>query len=748
MSAYEGSYATLLRGVSEQIIQDRLAGQLEAQTNMISDPVTGLRRRTGIKFLHTLVGVNAVKGIFAQYVELSGKQVHVAVYPASGVLEVRDTSGALLTSFTNAYLAADNANNIRSTVFVNKLWLANTEAKPTSTSGVVNANPTNKGFFYVKQAAFEKEYSVIVDNVAYTYTTPASTVPNAASLSSPEHIVGQLITQLQAAGYATQVYGAYGYLAHPTITNITVSTRLSPNFMVTSNRMVLARPEDLPAYAGAAQEGWVVAVGVSENTMVYYCWRNATNSWVECAKWGDANAGWDNVPVCLAFDGTNFTLEVTAFETRLAGNQTNNPNHQWLTQGITGLSSFQGRLVILSGSYVSASAAGNPRRFYRSTVTDIRNDDAIELSSGSTAGAKYEWGVQYNRDLVLIAATHQAVLSGNQLLSPTNAAIAVTATADVDIAAQPVVVGKSLMFATVANSNRFGMSEFVPADVASQYVANNLTDHLPSYLVGACSNFASSDTLRAVVIQTAANLNLLYVYQYLWQDAERTQSAFHTWEFSEDILSVVYARDKFIVYYKDNNGVHMGSISTQASLDTTQPQPHLDGYVQVSVTNNTFTIPPHLHNKIIKACIPTGDKALEPIGVTVNGVVGTTVRSYPNGLLYIGCAYESSFVPTPPLMKDDNNNVITTAKVTVLRYRASTHNTGEFKINGYGVSAIQWASTDLGHARTTSDRGVVTIPVRATPDRAYVKFNTSDTREMNVTDLEYTLRYVQPRKRI
>ena len=46
---YEGTYRSLIQGVSQQTPQERLDGQLGAQVNMLSDPVNGLRRRTGTK---------------------------------------------------------------------------------------------------------------------------------------------------------------------------------------------------------------------------------------------------------------------------------------------------------------------------------------------------------------------------------------------------------------------------------------------------------------------------------------------------------------------------------------------------------------------------------------------------------------------------------------------------------------------------------------------------------------------------
>ena len=43
----ESSYDSLLRGVSQQVPQERAIGQHTEQVNMLSDPVNGLARRHG-----------------------------------------------------------------------------------------------------------------------------------------------------------------------------------------------------------------------------------------------------------------------------------------------------------------------------------------------------------------------------------------------------------------------------------------------------------------------------------------------------------------------------------------------------------------------------------------------------------------------------------------------------------------------------------------------------------------------------
>jgi hypothetical protein len=54
MAKVVGSYASVTRGVSEQVPQDRHPGQMWEQVNMISDPVVGLARRPGSVFMDSI----------------------------------------------------------------------------------------------------------------------------------------------------------------------------------------------------------------------------------------------------------------------------------------------------------------------------------------------------------------------------------------------------------------------------------------------------------------------------------------------------------------------------------------------------------------------------------------------------------------------------------------------------------------------------------------------------------------------
>ena len=51
MAVYESGYPSLIQGASQQVPDKRLDGQVSNQLNMVSDALTGLRRRKGFELL-------------------------------------------------------------------------------------------------------------------------------------------------------------------------------------------------------------------------------------------------------------------------------------------------------------------------------------------------------------------------------------------------------------------------------------------------------------------------------------------------------------------------------------------------------------------------------------------------------------------------------------------------------------------------------------------------------------------------
>lgn len=124
---YEGTYRSLIQGVSQQTPQERLDGQLGAQVNMLSDPVNGLRRRTGTK-LHGRM--NVPSGSKFELVQLGGEYYIQCVTPDGRLVITRFSDMEVLHDSQYPYLVHNNKGTIRSTISRNQSFILNTEKVP------------------------------------------------------------------------------------------------------------------------------------------------------------------------------------------------------------------------------------------------------------------------------------------------------------------------------------------------------------------------------------------------------------------------------------------------------------------------------------------------------------------------------------------------------------------------------------------------------------------------------------------
>lgn len=781
---YAGSFKSLLAGVSQQVPSSRLDGQLSMQENMLSDIVSGLRRRPGVRVLSTIPDFAPTPtNTIATYVEGSSGNYNTFINSTTGEMVVCGLDGTLYSRVTSPYLVAADVSAIRETSVSGTSWLLNTEKVPAL--GPVDAtklNPVYDGWFYIRTGAFNKVYQVrfewgaVVHDISYT--TPAGSVPAEVVQSTPEGVATNLVAAI-TSGPLNSLLDAYRIGAYVFITRknksagatgqTNVSTPSGSSFMVASGSMSVNVLSDLPAKLPAEANGTVMSVGVSDLARIYYRWVHARSLWLETGNYASA-ATITNMPISYTIsDAGVVTLASPVFNGRLAGDDENNPYPGFIGKGLTGMSSFQGRLVLLAGSSVNMSASKVPTNFMRSTTSGLRDDDAIETGSGSIAAASFEYGVQFNKDLVLIAATHQAIVPGGTSgITPANALVSLIAKQAVDTHASPVVVGRTLMYSVPTTEAFFGVGELLPSAYSnSQYMAQNLTDHIPRYMPGRIRQIASSSTVSAAMFTSTTDYRGVLVHDYLWAGEERPHMAWHRWSFPVDVVSVHTAKDQIMFAFAVGTGLVVCAMDVNSSrfIAGGSARPYIDVYSQVSVVANTFTLPVHLRDagKVDKlvAAQTTGTLAGEPVGIvnvdTATWLV-TTVRSFPTGTLYVGWAYTSAFSPTPPIMKDRNGNAINTNKVTLARYLMNVQDSGAFTVTitdsyggGYSAidSAMRWSSSELGLGRPlVSGMGTVTIPCRSRAQSTQMVVSTNSVRELNVIDLEYTLRTNIQRQRI
>lgn len=772
MSTYEAAYKSLLQGVSQQLPEERLPGQLTAQTNMLSDPVTNLRRRPGALFRNSWTWTGSDDAhVLGWFTDIAGSRVHILLNTATGNIRILNESFVQEAELDGgAYLVNADPTKIRATSVGNEFFFCNVDKAPVVQYAEADQDPSLGGFFYVVAGSFSKTYEIAVvhsgGTYAATYTTPSGGAVGDAALSTPEYIATTLADQL-ALNVALTVTrdGPYVFVQHATA--ISVNTSTGQSYMVASKAAVVTSIGNLPARLPSAADGYITRVGTGTASQ-FYQYAHASTEWLESGAWGSPTSI-TSTPISLIWTGAVWALDTTAFSGRVAGDGSSSPLHEWMQVGITGMGTYQGRLVLMSGPLVSLSASGQPRQFFRTTVTNVLNSDPIEIGSGMNSAAAYEWAVSFNKDLVLFSRAYQAVIpSGNIAITPATATVVPTSSHDTDTTSSPITLGRTLMYCTPKSEDFFGAMEMIPSSYTdSQYMSQDATPHLPKYMGGRCRFAVSSSVANMALFAPSGDTQSLIVHEYHWDGDSKVQQSWHQWLFEYPVAAAYFAGDSIVLVFVKNATMVMCTIDPRAGLlnASGERRPFLDGYVVTTIVDHSVTIPAWmlafdpLVGNTLQLVMLTGALTGEPVGATLDAGLGsfTTVLSHPSGTVGIGAAYYSGFIPTPPVVRDYNDQVIHSGKATLNRYMVGTKGSSEFNVvvnDAYslgaeiGVPTLSWSSPELALSRGLyADTAISIVPCRTELRSTAMEVFTEGTGELNVTSLEYVAAYHSKIKR-
>lgn len=771
MPLLEGTIPSLLQGVSQQIPRERQPGQLGDQLNMLSDPVTGIRRRPPAYDVTTTdLDYSGPDKLFTAYIERGNDGRHLLIDTVTGrwMLLAKD-SGSLISQGQKDYLKASiGATSIQTASVGGLTYILNTEQAPViEKSNAGKLDPKTTGFFKVTAGAFQKTYTVLINGNPISEITPPAGEAGAAEASSPAAIAGVLRTYADLIpGVTATISGSTVYITAPA--PCTVDWAAGDTYGVGSNQSRVRQESDLPALLPSEADGCMCAVGSAGSDTTWYRYNASVGAWEESGGY-DSISKITNMPLELAADDDIIERE---FEGRLAGDDETNANPYFVENGfITGIASFQGRLVLLSGSGISMSASGLYQRFYRSTVTSLLETDRIDIASASAQDSTFRTAMQFNRDLVVFGDSMQAVIPGTGVVTPSNASVSLTSEVSCDSRVRPMLTGQTLLYPNRRNSEYAGLLEFIPSSyTSSQYVTQDATAHLPRYIPGRVMEMHVSSVTNIGFVRYSGNRNALLVYEYMWgADATKAQAAYHTWEFKQEILALHSLSESMVLFVRSSTDkVQMLRIDPREGFvaGAAYEVPYIDSYVEVQVKDREFALPYSLRYSgltidDIACAYPSNGMAGSEVGLEALNYDWTVkcVRGVPDGTYHVGLRYTSRMTLTPPMLKDQNDDIVGSNSVRLIRLDTAVRNTGDFDIKVVNTSrgvnlefedaVVLMNSKELGLNRTIkSDVYNLIIPCRTVASTTDVTFVTDGTLELNVLDVSYILKHNQRFARI
>lgn len=764
MAIREGTYKSLIQGVSQQIPQERSDGQLGSQWNMLSDPVTGLRRRAGVKLHARLTSLSSSS--YIRMVDILGVYYFMCIDTTTGTMKIYTYDGVLKKTYTSTYLTALSKASIRSTVSRSSCYIVNTDKVPQKVTGTTSStfDPAHAGYFSIRQGAFSKLYTITMKwgtiTKSFTHRADASDPDQA----SPASIANWLRSALVADSDVNTTYDvtidastvAIRAKAGKDPAALTVETGDSSTYIMVSNTSRVAARTDLLGNLPALLDGYVMAVGTEKNSS-YYRFNDTTNVWREVAAW-EKDYTISNEPIYWTVDDTQtdpFVVKELDIKMRSAGDDENNPLPKFIGYGITGIGTYQSRLILLSGSYVNMSKTTDFSEYSRTTVTEVLDDDPIEIASASLSSTQFEYCIPYNKDLILVAQNQQAVIpANNTVLTPKTAVIYPSTKVELSLANEPQIVSRSVYYTYQRGDEYYQVGEFIPNSYTdAQYYNQNLTDHISLYAKGVCTCIASSTTNNMALM--SADTQEVLVNQFMWSGDERVLMAFHKWKFMLPVVYMQFLQENTILFMDDGDDVVVATLNTQLNQLTEKPVPYLDLYTMVPIIGGVGTIPAYYLGKDFTVVL-YDNRNLRHYEIQPE-IDGATIKVPQDGNVVIGFKYESEFTLTPPFIKDDNGKVIAGPRSTLHKLDMEFVNTGSFKVSvqdargdtydGEHVTALTWSETELGYT-WVGRIGNVSVPCKTRLSSTECSLYTNGTTDMNLTTCNYWIRLNQRYRRV
>lgn len=814
MPVYQGSFKSILGGVSQQVYTDRQLSQVEEQVNMTSDTVRGLRKRPGTRHQRDVSSTNASVWSLGNFGHLRfyttnlgwGVTTFIVNTKTGYITSIVETETVQFMGQSN-YLIATNPDDIVFTTVGNTMYVANCSKLPVLLENETRMNPGRRGYYFVLAGAYGKQYTVRVETsggaVSATYTTPDGTTTGDAAKATGEYIISQLKTQLDAAiGGATglevvQIDGSYMYLqTTAAYTDLNVSTSTGSSYAIASNTHRVDLTTKLPARLPTQAGGFIMTVG-DDSFAQYFQWDYANSRWVEKGAYGSPT-GINPSTMPLVFNTTSTTNQHAfaqgSWPGRLAGDDRNNAIPAFTDAngvGITGLASFQGRLIVFSGPYITLGSSNKEDRtnFFRTTVTQVLDDDRIEFTASSFAGASFRYGVPFNSDLILASEEHQAVIPGrNQILTPSNATAVLTSTYQMDTGVSPVTSGRSLYYSYPRSNSSFSVKEMLPSGYTDlQYVSQDVTDHLPTYLEGANSYISASTTNNIVVFGSTTERSTLYVNEYIWSGDEKVLSSWHRWELYGTVHAAWFVREVLVALVEQNGHMNMLTLSMRDSPDPTDAArflPAID-YAQLLTVTNPATDSSYIQFAadgvqkalwdIIQAryqadgnwdfmttVVPSGTYIGAEVGIKSIDTANRRVYlqpSYGSTSLYVGLRFTATFSPTPPRMFNQDGSYMDVNKMVVMHYNFTLRYTSLFTITAsdrgaYSAlniisSPIRYTSQELGlESATLAKRAHLKVRMGLEVESSSMVATSNTAGDLNIQGLGYYVKFYNRTRRI
>ncbi|CAB4165321.1 hypothetical protein UFOVP823_30 [uncultured Caudovirales phage] len=538
-------FPNFIQGVSQQPPALRLPSHSEELINAYASSEEGLTKRPHTEHVSKLGSTSFAPAKIHSFSKSVDEQGYV-ILKGDGTIAVKDFDGTSAT--VNMVAATTYINSVSNPITDFELitvadytFIVNRTIVPALKADTYTdySGGNLSSLVWVRTPQLDTPYTItLTGGTGVTATfNPGTTSANAQTI----YIATQLKTQIDTFGTPAFTASTLGSVLSITrganSYDISVADGRGNEAMVLLNRAT-GNPGNLPPNA---PNGYQIEITGSEDTQWdnYWVEFDATKKvWLEIPKPGrQYKIDPATMPHIVKYVSPGvYSFEQIAWNDCTCGDTTTNPVPSFIGKAIYDMFFYRGRLGFITDKTVVMSEAGNLYNFWRTTCTALVDSDPIDVKVSMTDPAPLRWAVEYDDTVFFFTAKQQYYIEKNvEVLAPRTIAIRAPTKFEVDVTAQPVVVGDRIYY-TRQRAIHSSLHDFYPkADAEGRltFGSEEVTIHCPRYITGRVKQLKGTSEGTAIILLNDNEDNRCFVFQTAFKDRTRVQAALHRWEFDD-----------------------------------------------------------------------------------------------------------------------------------------------------------------------------------------------------------------------
>ena len=525
---------TLINGVSQQPDSLRLSTQAEAQENLYSSVVEGLKDRPPTEHITRLY--TGTIGDAFEHVINRGVTERYSVLIRNGDLQVHTLAGVEKTvTFPDGktYLSTTTpSTSIRAITVKDYTFILNTEKVP-ALDAAVTASRLKEGLIFVRQGAYGTNYRVYIDGVERALKlTSTTSVADIATDVIAEELRSDLATWA-GGNYTITRVGSVVHI-HQTTGDFTLTVTAgqggtslfafkdsTPNFA----QLPTVAPTDfqitIVGDSSAASDDFHVKFVPATSGETF-----GEGAWEECVGMGmQATIAPANMVHSLIRNGDGtFTFQQIDWDLLTVGDTDSVSTPTFIGNAINDVFFWKNRLGFLSKDSIVMSGTGRYFNFWPTTVTTQLDDDPIDYQVTYEKTPDLRSAVAFDEELIILSDLTQFIAQGSPIVSAKTLQVDPTTQFASSPLCRPIGAGKNVYF-VFPREQYAGIREYFVDGTTAVKDAVDITAQVPKYIPAGCHRLITSTTESVLIALTSGATNAMYMYKYFYAGDEKLQSA-------------------------------------------------------------------------------------------------------------------------------------------------------------------------------------------------------------------------------